>query len=194
MCWTPKIFTGISSVQFSCSVMSNSLWPHGLQHARPPRPSLTPGVYSNSCPLSDAIQPFHPLSPPSPPAFSFPQHQGLFQWASSSHQVAKGLEFQHQHQSFQWTFRLISFRMDWLDLLAVQGTLKTLVQHYSSKASILLCSAFFFFFAPSVHLLAPVQFPWGLSVFRLLGGDMLSFLYSPTLTSIHDYWKNYSID
>jgi len=75
--------------------------------------------------VSDAIQPSHPLSFPSPPAFSLSQHQGLFQWVSSSHQVAKVLEL--QHQSFQWIFRLISFRMDWLDLLAVQGTLKSLL-------------------------------------------------------------------
>ena len=55
--------------------------------------------------IGDAIQPSHPLSPPSPPAFSLSQHQGLFQWVSSLHQVAKGLEFQLQHQSFQWIFR-----------------------------------------------------------------------------------------
>ena len=93
--------------------------------------------------VSDAIQPSHPLSSPSPPAFNLSQHQGLFKWDSSSHQVAKVLEFQLQHQSFQWTFRLISLRMDWLDLLAVQGTLKSLLQHHSSKASVLQCSAFF---------------------------------------------------
>ena len=85
----------------------------------------------------------HPLSSPSPPAFSLIQHQGLFKWVSSSHQVAKVLEFQLQHQSFQWTPRTDSFRMDWLDLLSVQGTLKSLLQHHSSKASILLHSAFF---------------------------------------------------
>ena len=93
--------------------------------------------------VGDAIQPSHPLSPPSPPAPNPSQHQGLFQWVSSFHQVAKVLEFQLQHQSFQWNPGLISFRMDWLDLLAVQGTLKSLLQHHSSKASILQCSAFF---------------------------------------------------
>ena len=71
------------------------------------------------------------------------QHQCLFQWVSSLHQVAKVLEFELQHQSFQWTPELISFRMHWLDLLAVQGTLKSLLQHRSSKASVLQCSAFF---------------------------------------------------
>ena len=94
--------------------------------------------------VSDAIQPSHPLSPPSPPAFSLSQHQGLFQWVDPSHQVTKVLGFQLQHQSFQWIFRVdFSFRIDWLDLLAVQGTLKSLFQHHSSKASNLRCSAFF---------------------------------------------------
>ena len=92
--------------------------------------------------VSDVIQPSHPLSSPSPPALNLSQHQGLFKWVSSSHQVAKVLEFQLQHQSFQHP-GLISFRMDWLDLLAVQGTLKSLLQHHSSKASILRRSAFF---------------------------------------------------
>ena len=69
--------------------------------------------------------------------------QDLFQWISSLHQVAKVLELQLQHQSFQWIFGLISFRLDWFDLFAVQGTLKSLLQHPSSKASVLQCSAFF---------------------------------------------------
>ena len=64
--------------------------------------------------VSDAIQPSHPLLSPSPPAPNPSQHQGLFQWVSSSHELAKVLEFQLQHQYFQWTPRLISFRMDWL--------------------------------------------------------------------------------
>ena len=86
--------------------------------------------------VSDAIQPSHHLSSPTPPALNLSQHQGLFKWVSSSHQVAKVLEFQLQHQSFQWTPRTDLLRMDWLDLLAVQGTLKSLLQHHSSKASI----------------------------------------------------------
>ena len=93
--------------------------------------------------VSDAIQPSHPLLSSSPPASNPSQHQGLFLWVSSSHEMAKVLEFQVQHQSFQWTPSLISFRMDWLDLLVVQGTLKSLLQHHSSKASILWRSAFF---------------------------------------------------
>ena len=93
--------------------------------------------------VSDAIQPSHHLLSPSLSVLNLSQHQGLSQRVSSSHQVAKVLEFQLQHQSFQWIPALISFRMDWLDLLAVQGTLKSLLQHHSSKASILWRSAFF---------------------------------------------------
>ena len=93
--------------------------------------------------ISDAIQPSHSLSSPSPPAFNLSQQQGLFKWVSSSHQVAKVLELQLQQPSFEWKFRTNFFRIDWLDLLAVQGTLKSLLQHHSSKASILWCSAFF---------------------------------------------------
>ena len=96
--------------------------------------------------IGDAIQPSHPLSSPSPPAFYLSQPQGLLQWVSFSYQVAKVLEFQLQRQSFQ----LVSFRMDWLDLLEVQGALKRLLQHHSSRASILRCSAFFI-----VHLSHP---------------------------------------
>ena len=92
--------------------------------------------------ISDVIQPSHPLSSLSPPSFNRAQHQGLFQWVGSSHQVPRLLKFQLQHLSFQW---LISFRTDWLDLLAVQGTLKSLLQHHSSKVSILWPSAFFIF-------------------------------------------------
>ena len=91
-----------SSVQSSHSVVSDSLRPDESQHARPPCPSPNPGVHSNSRPSSrDAIQPSHPLSSPSPPAPSPSQHQSLFQWVNSSHEVAKILEFQLQHYSFQ---------------------------------------------------------------------------------------------
>ena len=84
----------ISSVQFSCSVVSDSLRSRESQHARPPCPSPTPGVDSDSRPwVSDAIQPSHPLSSPSPPAPNPSQHQSLFQWVNSSHEVAKVLEF-----------------------------------------------------------------------------------------------------
>ena len=83
--------------------MSNSLQPHGLQHARLPCHHQLPELAQTH--VSDAIQPFHPLSSPSPPAFNLSQHWGLFQWVSSSHQVTKVLEPQLQHQSFQWIFR-----------------------------------------------------------------------------------------
>ena len=95
--------------------------------------------------VGDTIQPSHLLSSPSAPAFSLSQHQGLFQRVSSSHQVAKVLELQLQLQSFQWILRtgLISFRIDWFDLLVVQGTVRSLLQHHSSKVSVLWHSAFF---------------------------------------------------
>ena len=93
--------------------------------------------------VGDAIQPSCPLSSPPPPAPNLSQHHGLFKWVSFLHQMAKVLEFQLPHQSSNEYSGLISFRMDWLDLLAVQGTLKNLLQRYSSKASILWCSAFF---------------------------------------------------
>ena len=84
----------LSSVQFSCSVVSDSLRPHESQHTRPPCPSPTPGVHSNSCPWSRwCIQPSHPLSFPTPSAPNPSQHQSLFQWVNSSHEVAKVLEF-----------------------------------------------------------------------------------------------------
>ena len=93
----PLKITQFSSVQFSRSVVSDSLQPHELQHARPPCPSPTPGVYSNSCPsswwchpaISSSVFPFSSCPHPS-------QHQGLFQWVNSSHEVAKVLEFQLQ--------------------------------------------------------------------------------------------------
>ena len=93
--------------------------------------------------VGDAIQPSHSLSSPSPHAFNLSQHQGLFKWVSSSHQVAKVLEFQLQISPSNEHPGLISFRMDWLDLLADQGTLKSLLQHHSSKASNFPRSAFF---------------------------------------------------
>ena len=103
--------------------------------------------------VSDAIQPSHPLASPSPPAPNPSQHQGLFQRVNTSHEVAKVLEFQPHTSPSNEHPGLVSFRMDWFDLLAVQGTLKSLLQHHSSK---------------SINSLA------------------LSFLHSPTLTSIHE--------
>ena len=100
------LVTIVPLLQFSCSVMSDSLRPHELQHASLPVYHQLP-EFIQTCVhrVADATQPFHPLSSPSPPALSLPQHQGLFQWVSCLHQVAKALEFQLQHQSFQWTSR-----------------------------------------------------------------------------------------
>ena len=93
--------------------------------------------------VGDAIQPSHPLSSPFPPAFNLSQHQGLFQWVSSCIRWSKYWSFSITISPSNEYLGLISFRIDWLDLLAVQGTCKSLFQHHSSKASILWCSAFF---------------------------------------------------
>ena len=94
--------------------------------------------------VGDAIQPSYPLSSPSPPAFNLSQHQGLFQRVSSaSGGQSTGASFSFSISPSNEYPGLNFFRMDWLDLLAVQGTLKSLLQHHSSKASILQCSAFF---------------------------------------------------
>ena len=92
--------------------------------------------------VGDAIQPSYPPTSPSPHAFNLSQHQGLFKWVSSSHQVAKYWNFSFNISPSNEHPGLISFRMDWWDLLAVQGTLKSLLQHHNSKASILQFSAF----------------------------------------------------
>ena len=94
----------LGSVQFSHSFLSNSLWPHGLQHARLPYHQLPELTQTHVNWIGDAIQQSQPLSSPSPPALNLSQHQGLVKWVSSSHQVAKVLVFQLQHQSFQWIF------------------------------------------------------------------------------------------
>ena len=109
-----------SSVQFSHSVMSDSLWLHELQHARPPCPSPTPRVYSNSCPLNRYChQIFHLLSSPSPSAFNLSQHQGLFKWVSSLHQVANYWSFSFSISSSNEYSGLMSFRLT--DLISLQS-------------------------------------------------------------------------
>ena len=129
----------VSSVHFSRSVVSNSLLPHGPQRTRLPCPSPNPRVYQNSYPLSLWC---HPTISSSVIAFSasfsLSQHQSLFKWVSSSHQWPKYWSFSFNTSPSNEHPGLISFRMDWLDLLAAQGTLKRLLQH-SSKASILRC-------------------------------------------------------
>ena len=111
--------------------------------------------------VGDAIQPPHPLSSPSPHAFNLSQNQGLFKSVSSSHQVAKVLEFQLQHQSFQWIFR-VDFLQDWL-----VGSPCNLRDSQESSPT---------------------------PQFKNINSSVLSFLYSSTLTCIHDYWKNHSFD
>ena len=146
--WIPGLLLIIcgfhfSSVQFSHSVVSNSLRPHELQHARPPCPSPTPGVHPNSCPSNRwcraAITSCRPLLllPPIPPGVRVFSNESALRmtwpkyWSFSFSIIPS-----KEHPG-------LIFRMDWLDLLAVQGTLKSLLQHHSSKASILLHSAFF---------------------------------------------------
>ena len=142
--------------------MSDSFRPHELQHARPP--FQTPPTQTHVHWVGDTIQPSHPLSSPSPPALNLSQHQGLFQpqgllqWVSI--RCPKYWSFSFSIIPSNEYSGLISSRMDWLDLLAVQGSLK------SSPTSQLESSS----------------------------SSVLSLLYGPTLTSVHDYWKNYSFD
>ena len=93
--------------------------------------------------VGDTIQPSHPLLSPSLPAFNLSQHQGLIKWVSSSHQGTEYCSFSFSISPSNEYSGLISFRIDWFDLPAVQGTLKRLLQHHGSKASVLQHSAFF---------------------------------------------------
>ena len=132
-------------IQFSHSVVSDSLRPHETQHARPPCPSPTPGVHSDSRPssqwchpaISSSVVPFSSCLQSLPASESFPMSQ-LFTWGSQSSGVSALASFLPKNTQgwspFEWTG---------CDLLAVQGTLKSLLQHHSSKVSILQCSAFF---------------------------------------------------
>ena len=143
LCWPSRYpaLLQLSSVAQSC-----------LTHCDPMDCS-TPGLPVYHQPLEftqthvhwvgDAIQPSHPLSSPFPPAFNLSQHQDLFKWVSSSHQVAKDQSFSFSISPSNEYSGLISFRMDWLDPLAVWGTLKSLLQHHTSEASILQHLAFF---------------------------------------------------
>ena len=135
-----------SSVQFSSVAQSSMTLSDPMDHSMPSLPvyhQLLEFTQTHVHWLSDAIQPSHPLLSPSPPDFNLSQHQGLFKWVSSLHQVAKYWSFSFNISPSSEYSGLISFWMDWLDLLAVQGTLKSLLQHHSSKASILQHSAFF---------------------------------------------------
>ena len=166
----------MSISQFSPSVVSDSLQPHELQHARPPCPSPTLGVHSSSCPssrwchpaISSSVVPFSscPQSLPASESFpmsmtetlsSFPNQEQTSTWiVNKLFKIYLSVQFSStlcMRWPKDWSFSFstipskeipgLIFRMDWLDLLAVQGTLKSLLQHRSSKASILRCSAFF---------------------------------------------------
>jgi len=140
------INTTISSVQFSRSVVSDSLRPHEPQHARPPCPSPTPGVHPNPCPLSQwchptiscSVVPFSSCPQPFPALGSFQMSQ-LFASGGQSTGVSASTSVLPMNTQ-DWS---PLEKMDWLYLLAVQQTLKSLLQHHSSEASILWCSAFF---------------------------------------------------
>ena len=133
------------SVQFSHSVVSDSLLPHEPQHTRPPCPSRTPGVHPNPCPLSrwchpaisSSVVPFSSCPQSFPASGSFQMSQLFASRGQSIGSFSFNVSLSNEHPG------LISFRMDWSDLLAVQGTLQSLLQHHSSKASILRRSAFF---------------------------------------------------
>ena len=138
------IYTYMSVSQFSRSVVSNSLWPHGPQDTRLHCPSPTPRAYSNSCPsswwchptVSSSVVPFSCLQ--SFPASGFFPMSQFF--ASGGQSIGASTSASVLPLNVQDWFPL---RMDWLDLLAIQGTLKSLLQHHSSKASVLWHSAFF---------------------------------------------------
>ena len=148
-----------SSVTQSCLTLCDP-----MDHSRPGLPvhhQLLEFTQTHVHWVGDAIQPSHPLLFPSPPTFNLSQHQSLFQWVTSSHQVAKVLEFQLQHQSVQWTPRI--------DLL-LNGLVGSSCSPRDSQES-----------PPTPQ-------------FKSINSLVLSFLYSPTLTSIHDHWKNHSFD
>ena len=136
---TQKKYFQSVSVQFSHSVMSDSLRPHGLQHARPPCSSTTHRVYSNSCPLRWRCHTTISVVSFSSCLQSFPK-LGSFQ--RSQLFASGGQSFSFSISPSSKYSGLISFRMDWFDILTVQGIFKSLLQHHSSKASILLCRAF----------------------------------------------------
>ena len=153
-----------SSVQFSSFTQSCPTVCNPMNRSTPGLPvhhQLLEFTQTHIHRVSDAIQPSHPLSSPSPPALSPFQHQSLFQWVNSSHEVAKVLEFQFQHHSFQRNPRA--------DLLQ-KGLVGSPCSPRDSQES-----------SPTPQ-------------FKSINSSALSFLHSPTLTSIHDHWKNHSLD
>ena len=153
------------ALKVCCSVVSDSLQPHELQHARPPSASPTPGVHSIPYPSSRWCHPTISSCHPLLPLLSVVPSIRLFSSESVLHiRWPKYWSFSFHISLSNEYSGLISLRIDWFDLLAVQGTLKSLLQHHSSKSSILQCSAFFI-----VKLSSPYM-----------------------TTSIHDYWNNHS--
>ena len=135
-----------SSVQFSSVAQSCPTLCHPMNCSTPGLPvhhEHPEFIQIHVHRVGNAIQPSHLLSSPSPPAFNLSQYQGLFKCVSSSHRWPKYWSFSFSINPSNEYPGLISFRIDWLDLLAVQGTLRSLLQHHNSKASILQCSAFF---------------------------------------------------
>ena len=155
-CWNLSQFSSVAqSYPTLCNPMGCSMSGFPVHHQLP---ELTQTHVHR---VGDAIQPPHPLLSPFPPAFNLSQHQGLFQWVRSSHHVTKVLDFQLQHQSFQWIFRT-DFLKD--------GLVGSLCSPRDSQES-----------SPTPQ-------------FKSISSSVLSFPYGPTLTFIHDYWKNHSFD
>ena len=150
-----KKFSSVQSLSSLCNPMDCSTPGFPVHH------QLLELAETHAHWVGDSIQPSHLLSSPSPPAFNLSQHQSLFQWVSSSRQVAKVLELQLQHQSFKWIFRT-DFLQVWL-------------------AWSPCCPRGFQESSPTPQ-------------FKRSNSSVLSFLYGPPLTSIHDYWKNHSFD
>ena len=156
------VMMSLSSFQLSCSVVSNSFaTPWTAAHQDSVHHQLLELAQTHVHWVGDAIQPSHPLSGPSPPAFSLSQNDSVFQLVSPSHQVGKILVLQLQHQSFQWIFRT-DFLYDW----QLWSSCNPRESQESSPAP----------------------------QFKSINSSVLSFLYSPSLTSIHDHWKNQSFD
>ena len=146
-CATREVHRSLS-VQFSSVAQSCPTLCDPINHSTPGLPvhhQLPEFTQTHIHQVGDAIQPSHPLSSPSPSSLNLSQQQDLFKWVNSSHQVARVLELQLQHSPVPlMTIRgLISFRIDWFDLLIVQGTLTSILKHHRSKTSILQRSAFF---------------------------------------------------
>ena len=159
-----SLYRWVSSVQFSSVTQSYPTLCNPMDWSTPGFPvhhQLPELAQTHVHRVRDAIQPSHPLSSASSPAFNISQHQGLFQWVSSSHQVAKVLEFHLQCQSLQWIFRT--------DFLQDELVGSPCSPRDSQESS------------PTPQ-------------FKSIKSLVFSFLYSSTLTSIHDYWKNHSFD